>query len=483
MRFVGLALIILSFPLFLTWLRSRPQHRGYALTLIVFMLFLAGRPLQVDAALVTWPLWNGTVRGIQLSLVDTLALAIIATRRSGVDRLAFLPLLGFYLVTLTLSIVNASVPLASVFSCYQWSRAILLFVALGGELTRARALQSLISGLSLGLLLQAGFVVWQKLSGVVQATGTLGHQNILGVIAELAVIPLLAAVLEGDRRRLTAAGLVAGLVIVASGGSRGAMAMVGVALVVLVILSLARRFTPHKLKVLGFGVLAMSLVLPIGLYTLEERFGDTPFTAEEDQRAAFERAARAMAADHPFGVGANLFVSVNNLQGYAAEAGVAWNFANRSAPVHNAYLLARAETGWAGQIAFMSLFLIPVFAALALGFSDRRSFANGVVLGSGIAIAAVGVHNLYEFVVHTYHPQALLIVNLAIIAGHVRAKRLAAHPARVRRSGEGAAIPRSSGGRARPAPHFRASRSGNAEDEPRETQSAGEYTHPRWRNG
>src|SRR5690606_7875244 len=122
------------------------------------------------------------------------------------------------------------------------------------------------------------------------------------------------------------------------GGSRGAMAIVAIALVVLVLLSLARRFTQQKLKVLGFGILALAVVVPVGLNTLTARFGDTPFTAEEDQRAAFERAARAMAADHPLGVGANLFVSVNNLQGYAERAGVAWNFANRSAPVHNAYL-------------------------------------------------------------------------------------------------------------------------------------------------
>jgi hypothetical protein len=202
------------------------------------------------------------------------------------------------------------------------------------------------------------------------------------------------------------------------------MAMVAAGVAVLIILSLARRYTHHKLKVLGFGTLAMGLVVPLSLGTLQDRFGDTPFTYQEDQRSAFERAARAMANDHPFGVGANLFVSVNNLQGYAAKAGVAWNFATRSAPVHNAYLLARAETGWAGQIAFASLFIIPMIAALRVSFRERRSFAKGVVLGSGIAVAAVSLHNLYEFVSHTYNPQALLILNLAIIAGCIRAERL-----------------------------------------------------------
>lgn len=435
MRFVALALIVLTLPLFVAWLRSRPRQRHHALTAIALMLFVGGR-LQIDAALITWPLWTGTVRGILISPVDTMALALILTRRSGIDRLAFVPLLGLYLAVMVLSLVNASVPLATIFACIQLLRAILLFVAVGGELSRPRSLTSLLSGLSLGLLLQAGYVIWQKVNGVVQATGTMFHQNVLGMMTELALIPLAAAVLEGDRRPLTSAGLVAGLIVVAGGGSRGAMGIVGGALIVLAILSLARRPTARKMKVLGLGLVAAAVIVPLGMGTLRDRFGNASLLTEEEQRAAFERAARAMAADYPFGVGANLYVAVNNLEGYADRAGVAWNFANRSAPVHNAYLLARAETGWAGEIVFISLFLVPGIAGITLAFGDRKNSAHGVVLGSAVAIAAVAVHNQYEFGIHTYHPQALLIANLAIIGGHVRVRRLVSRAARHSRSSD-----------------------------------------------
>jgi hypothetical protein len=432
MRFIALALIGLSLPLFLAWLRARPRQRHHAMAALALMLFLGGQ-LQIDAALITWPLWTGTVRGIVISPVDTLALALIFTRRNGIRRLAFTPILLLYLAVMALSITAATVALAPVFACFQFLRAILLFVAMGGEFARPRALPSILTGLSLGLLVQAGYVIWQKLSGVVQATGTMTHQNTLGIMTELAVIPLAAAILEGDRRMTTSAGVVAGLIVVAGGGSRGAMAFVGAALVTLAVLSVARRPTARKMKVLGLGLLGLAVMVPLGLATLHDRFGEGSFDTEEEQRAAFERSARAMSADYPFGVGANLFVSVNNLQGYAERAGVAWNHANRSAPVHNAYLLARAETGWTGLIAFSLLFLVSAGTAVVLAFADRRNPAHGVVLGSGVAIAAVALHNFYEFAVHTYHPQVLLIANMAIIGGYVRVRRLSSEAARQNR--------------------------------------------------
>lgn len=423
MRYVALVMVALSLPIFVAWLRSRPQHRHHALAALVFMLFVGGQ-LQVGAALISWPLWSGLARGIQISLVDTLAIALILTRRNGIDRLPFLMLIGLYLACMALSLVNSSVALATVFACVQFLRTALVFVAVGGEFTRPRALPAVLTGLALGLLLQAGFVIWQKLGGVVQATGTMAHQNLLGVAVELALIPLAAAVLEKDRRGLIVAGVVAGLVVVAGGGSRGAIGIIAVGLAALVILALVRRPTARKFKMVGLGAVVLVAVAPLGWDTLRDRFGDTPITSEEDQRAAFERAARAMAADYPLGVGANMYVTVNNLEGYADAADVSWIRANRSAPVHNAYLLARAETGRAGEIAFILLLVVPLMGGIALAFRDRLTPAYGVVLGSSVAIGAVAFHNFYEFAVHSYHPQALLMLNIAIIAGHIRLRRL-----------------------------------------------------------
>lgn len=423
MRWVALVLIALSLPVFIAWLSQGGKRRDQALMAIGAMVFLTG-DLQIDAALITWPQWHGTAKGIVISPMDMLALALIATRGSGADNLPFRVLLALYSLPILLSLAFASVPMASSFVFVQLLQMIVLFVAIAGELGRPAALRSLLVGLSIGLMIQAGYVIQQKLTGVVQATGTMGHQNLLGMMVELAILPLIAAVLNGEKHKLIYTGIVAGLIVVAGGGSRGAMGIIGAGILLLTILELARRITPRKIKILGLGALALAVFVPLGLATLENRFGDSSLVTEEEQRAAFERAARAIAADYPFGVGANLYVPVANTQGYADNAGVAWIEANRSAPVHNAYLLARAETGWAGQVTLLALLLVPAIVGVRFAFANRRGRAEGIALGSAMAIVAIAIHSNYEFAWHVRQPQMLFFLNLAVIAGCMRAARI-----------------------------------------------------------
>jgi hypothetical protein len=423
MRWVVMALIMLSLPLFIALIKGGTLKRDTALIALGIMPFIAGR-LQIDVALISWPLWNGTVRGIQISPIDTLAIALLVTRRKGINYLPFLAIIGLYAVPLMLSLAFASVPLATVFSIIQLLRWTVVFIAVAGELTRVNALRGLLLGFALGMTLQAVYVVQEKLSGAVQATGTMAHQNVLGMMIEFAVLPLIAANLEGEKRKLALLGVLSGLIVIAGGGSRGAMGLSLIALVALTLLSVIRRGTTHKYKIVGFGVLALLVAVPLGMATLKDRFGNSSVITDEEQRKAFERAARAMAADHPFGVGANLYVNTANLNGYAERAGVAWNQANRSAPVHNAYLLARAETGWAGEGTFLILMIVPAIAGIRLAFRNRKSAEEGVVLGASIAILAIAVHSNYEFAWHEAQPKLLFFLNLAIIAGRLRAERL-----------------------------------------------------------
>jgi len=252
---------------------------------------------------------------------------------------------------------------------------------------------------------------------MVQAPGTTAHQNILGIMVELSALPLLAAVLEGERSKLVYAGLVAAMIVIAGGGSRGAMLYLAVGFAIVLVLSLVRSSTARKLKVVGLAVLATLVAVPLGMATLKDRFGDTSVTAEESQRAAFERAARAMAADHWLGVGANNFVSINNTGGYAARSGLDWAPALRSKPAHNAYLVARAETGWAGEIALILLLGGLATAGFRAGFRMRKSAYMGLPLGCAGAITAVAFHSNYEYAIYLSETQRLLFMNAALIAG------------------------------------------------------------------
>ena len=75
MRYVGIILILCSFPIFLSILRSGAGAQRWAF-LALGALPVVGIALNIDAAFVSWATWPGHTKGIIVSLTDTLALAI-----------------------------------------------------------------------------------------------------------------------------------------------------------------------------------------------------------------------------------------------------------------------------------------------------------------------------------------------------------------------------------------------------------------------
>jgi hypothetical protein len=424
MRFIALGMILLSLPLFVIWLQSVPKKRDVAVTLLGALAFFNGT-LQINAALIAWPMWAGTSRGFLISPMDTLALALLFTCKPGGKWVPLTGLMAGFLAVLTLSATYSRVPMASMFSVWDFGRVFLVFLAIGIELARPTAYSALLRGFSLGLMVQAGYVIEEKLSGVVQASGTMSHQNLLGMMTELVFLNLLAAVLEGERNRLVMLGIAAGAIVVAGGGSRATLGLMGAASVLLIVLSLIRKSTPSKMTMAAAAAGLLLAAAPLALLTLDNRFGGlSEVTEEESQRAAMERAARAIAKDYPFGVGANLYVSVANSEGYSQRAGVSWGGRNLSVPAHNAYLLARAELGYHGQAMLILLLLVPIAAGLAHAFRYRRSPRDGWTLGPAAALGAIAVHSSYEFNTMVYAVQLPLAMNIAIVAGRIRASRI-----------------------------------------------------------
>lgn len=444
MRFVALALILCSLPVFIALLTRYREKRDWALLALGVMMFLIGK-LQIDAAVLSWPLWQGTSRGFLISPADMLAIALIVTRHGPRGRSPFLWLVLLYPIPATLSIFVSAMPMASFLTVTMMLRMVLFFVALAGELRRPSALRSLMTGIAIGLMIQGAWVAQEKLSGVVQARGTSDHQNILGMMVEMSLIPLVAMVLEGERRKIIYGGIIAGLVIVAGGGSRGTMGFIAGGLVLILVLSLIRRPTRRKGAVFALATLAAFVFVPLALGTLEDRFGSRSLTEQDEVRPAMEAGARAMAAEFPLGVGANAFVLVANDRGFYQRAGVPWGGTSLTAPVHNSFLLARAETGWSGQIVMVALLLLPMLAGLHMSFADRRSPILGMGLASTAVMMVTALHCNYEYAWHLEVVQRLFFTNLAILSACLaihRAQRKASrgpNPASARRAAETAA--------------------------------------------
>ncbi|MHA6723788.1 O-antigen ligase family protein [Sphingomonas sp. RS2018] len=431
MRYLAIAAVFLAIPVLNSVLGQSNAYRRWGFAALGLLLFF-GDILRIGGALISWPMWTGISKGVEISMTDALAIALLLSRPRRATGTPFWGFIAFYMVVLAFSLITSAVPMATFFVIWQFGRALLIFAVVAGECHQTDKRDSLMTGLALGLILQLGYVVQQKAVGVVQATGTMYHQNALGMMVELALIVLVAALLAGDRRKISWAGVVAGLVVVAGGGSRGTLAFASAGVAIVILISLVRGITPAKSKVLGFAVLGALIAAPISVATLKSRFGKNSMTTQDDQRPAFERAARAMSADHPFGIGANLYVTTANTQGYADRAGVAWNFANRSAPVHNAYLLARAETGWLGEIALILLLVFPVLSALKLAFKKRKTASGEFALGAAVGLSVNIVHNNYEYAFFIYHVLSIVFLNIGIIAAQVSLERMPGKSRRVR---------------------------------------------------
>lgn len=423
MRAVGILLVFLSIPVLIAALRMYPHQRKWAYLAIGALPFFASA-LNVDAALISWAGWPGYAKGIVISLLDTLALAVLVTSRGPFRKLPLLIPFLFYILAAVLSVVVSTMPMSSAFYLFQLLRVLVVFAAVASFAGQGGAVRWLCFGLALGAAFQAIVTIDQRLSGVVQATGTMGHQNLLGLMLHFVTLPLLALLLAGERNKLIMIGVFAALVAVALGASRGAIAFVALGCALLFLLSLVRRATPHKWKMLGLAALAMVIVVPITVASFHERFADGAiYEGLDSERVAFERAARLMWDDHPMGVGANQYVVTANVEGYSARAGVIWNHGSRSTNVHNLYLLTGAEMGWVGFVTLLAFLAAPVLRGLYFAFANRSDPRGDVVLGATVAILVTALHGLIEWVLVTDQAQYVLAISMGIIAGSIRQLR------------------------------------------------------------
>lgn len=149
---------------------------AYGFAAICTLIMIPG--LSTTGYLYGWSVWSGTSRGFAVSLEVVLALALLLTRRRVRGKLPFWPWIAFYGFTIALSTIPSAMKLATAFSLWQFGSALVIFAAIAHEAHRTDVRNYLANGLAIGLIYQAGQVLWQKAGGAIQAAGTFGHQNI-----------------------------------------------------------------------------------------------------------------------------------------------------------------------------------------------------------------------------------------------------------------------------------------------------------------
>lgn len=430
MRYVGILLVILSLPAFYVWLRSDRRNYRYAYFAIGLLPFLS-TGLNLDASL--WDIGGlGYSKGLVVTLLDTLCLAILANARQTSVRLPFAGLFAAYIVAILLSILQADGFFAPFSYAFQTIRAFIVFVTVAMVVQQKDTLRYIMYGLAVGAIIQGVVATGQRLGGTFQAAGTMGHQNLTGMVLHFSTLPLLAMLLAGDRSKLYLGGVAGGLVAVALGASRGSIAFLAVGLALLLALSIMRHVTSRKLGVAGVSVLLVALASPVVIAGLETRSKGLEQTFTVDgERLAFEKAASEMWSDHPLGVGANRYTLIANTGGYSERAGVTWAGNSRNAVVHNLYLLTGAELGWLGLMTLVPFLLWVIVRGLHFAFANRRSPRGDVVLGCTCAVTAAALQSFFEWIWVMTTMQYVFAIALGIMSGSIMQRR--AETAKARR--------------------------------------------------
>jgi hypothetical protein len=128
--------------------------------------------------------------------------------------------MGFYLAAVLLSAIQAIVPFATIFYVWQLARVFLVYAVVTKACADERVAPSLLKGMAIGLCFEACVVIWDRFHlGVVQASGTFGHQNLLGLVSHFVLFPFFALLLAGERGWWPSATSLAGGVIAALSAS------------------------------------------------------------------------------------------------------------------------------------------------------------------------------------------------------------------------------------------------------------------------
>jgi O-antigen ligase len=417
-KWAALALLLTAaFPLN-GWLRRNPHQAFKVWILMGFLPFVVG-DFHLYMAAVSWPLWPGYVKGMEISVLDVLAVAIYLALPTKRFALPFRLSSALYFLAVLLSVLQATVPMATLFYCWQLARMFLIYAVAAKACDDEKGAPMLLTGMTLGLCYEACVVIWERVGlGVLQAGGTLGHQNYLGLVSHFVTFPSIALLLAGQRGWQPIVAPIAGLITVALTVSRAAVGLFGIGFVGLFGLSAVRRWTGRKAMVLAGSLALAILATPLIISSFQTRFNEQQRIQENyDERAAFEKAAGMIISDHPMGVGANYYVVAANTEGYNSKAGVAAVIGSDGAIVHNIYYLAAAETGYIGLVAFIFMLVQPVIVAFRCGWRNRGDRRGDLLLGIGTALLMVYVHSYFEWIFVTFSAQYMFALSVGMVAG------------------------------------------------------------------
>jgi hypothetical protein len=415
--FIFEALMIVPLAMLIRQSDSRMRFAWFG---IGAMLFLYSGFGPLGLSLISWAYYAGHTKALEVTIIDVLACAMfLAQGKANNAKPPFRIVMALYFLSAAVSIAIASIKMPALFYCWQLLRMYLLYVVVFRGSFDRKNIDYLLLGMAAGLIVEFLLVVYGRLAGNFQPSGTFSHRNALGIVSNLVFIPLVSLVLAERGRSIFSLAILSGLGIAALTASRATFGLAMIGTVLSYLFSILNGFSTRKMIMGLSGAVVAAIALPVGFATLDlrqatlESYSDT---SDYDEREAFKNAASWMLSDHPFGVGANNFVVAANTQGYYDRAGVAAVAGSRSAHVHNLYWLTLAELGYFGFIALCALLLLPLVRALHVAWVSRGKPESDLLAGLGLSLAVCYVHSYFEWITIVATTQYFLAVNFGLIA-------------------------------------------------------------------
>ena len=357
-------------------LRTRPRAQRFLLVLIGLLPFLGVTHLSLNP--ISYETYRGDARGLEVTLLDfviwVLAVALPPARFASPYR----RLRWIYFAVAAASMLTAPLPLFAFFGVWKLVRLYILIAVVARACEDDTVPPLLLRGLAIGVAFEGLVALDQRyIRHFYQSLGTFPHPNSLAMACNLVAPIAFSVVLFRERQRAALVALAGGALCVILALSRGGMAMFALAMVIVFAGSAARGITGRKFAVALAGLGALLVAAFFYASTLINRFENAPKESAES-RILFKRAAAAMLADHPFGIGMNQFSWVLEHLGYAQRIGIPGYDA--SGIVHNIYWLTAAELGYVGLVAYLMLLWAPLATALFYAALARPDDIRGHVL-------------------------------------------------------------------------------------------------------
>ena len=365
---------------------------------------------QVSINFFSHETYRGTSRGMEVSLVYLIALAMLIGMWILYRKKPLLPDTGskIYLVYFLLcipSLINADNALFSWFEMWKMIMMYIVFLCTYYYLYYTRDFNTVMIGFGIVAAVTFLTVVFQHVKGIHQANGLFPHQNSMGMYMCL-IAPVFFAYYF-NRNKGWKRFLFAGFFLMASAAcmrtySRGAMVCLPFGCAITALLSLRYQFHMRKIQILlpiflvcFFGAL---LLLP----NIIKRFENAP---KESLMTRQYLAASAwnMMKDKPFaGVGLNNWgIKINPPYPYCEyryEAPKRFSKEFKEGIVETSYLLVGAECGFLALAAFLAWLGYYYVAACKLVKKLRRTELFYIPVGIVGGLSAVYLQSTLEWV-------------------------------------------------------------------------------------